>query len=133
MDNIVYMYTSRQGPSLSRRATSSGTAQIATHFLGPHPIISHYLDRMNLEAILRDALGGSRQGVLDHARTLMVLIHNILVSPAPLYRIAEWAAPWEPHVLGLTQDQKDALNDDRVARALDALVSERGRGIWFRL
>jgi hypothetical protein len=88
---------------------------------------------MNVESILRGFLGGARQGVLDHARTLTVLIHNLLVSPGPLYRIAEWAAPLEPHVLGLTPVQKSALNDDRVARALDALVSERGRGIWFRL
>ena len=126
------MYTS-QGPSHSRRSTPSGTAQITTHFLGPHPVIDHFLQRMNLESILRGALGGARQGVLDHARTLTVLVHNLLVSPGPLYRIAQWAAPWEPHVLGLTPVQKDALNDDRVARALDALVSERGRGIWFRL
>jgi transposase len=88
---------------------------------------------MGVESILRGFLGGARQGVLDHARTLTVLIHNLLVSPGPLYRIAEWAAPLEPHVLGLTPVQKSALNDDRVARALDALVSERGRGIWFRL
>jgi transposase len=101
--------------------------------MGPHPVIAYYLERMNLEAILRGALGSARQGLLDHAKTLSVLIHNILVSPGPLYRIAEWAAPVEPHVLGLTPAQKEALNDDRVARALDALVSERARGIWFRL
>ncbi|MBI2930504.1 MAG: DUF4277 domain-containing protein [Planctomycetes bacterium] len=122
-----------QGPIHSRRSTPSGPAEISTHLLGPHPVIAHYLQRMNLEAILRGALGSARQGVLDHARTLTVLVHNLLVSPGPLYRIAEWAAPWEPHVLGLTPVQKAALNDDRVARALDALVSERARGIWFRL
>ena len=88
---------------------------------------------MNVENILRGFLGGARQGVLDHARTLTVLVHNLLVSPGPLYRIAEWAAPLEPHVLGLSPAQKSALNDDRVARALDALVSERARGVWFRL
>lgn len=126
------MYTS-QGPPVSRRSTPSGTARIATHWLGPHPVIAYYLERMNLESILRGALGSARQGVLDHAKTLSVLIHNILVSPGPLYRIAEWAAPVEPRVLGLTPAQKEALNDDRVARALDALVSERARGIWFRL
>lgn len=126
------MYTS-QGPLVSRRATASGPAQLASHLLGPHPLIAYFLQRMNLEAILRGALGSARQGILDHARTLCVLVHNMLVSPAPLYRIAEWAAPWEPHVLGLTPTQKGALNDDRIARALDALISERARGIWFRL
>jgi len=122
-----------QGPSVSRRQTPSGPAQISGHLLGPYPIVASFLGRMNVESILRGFLGGARQGVLDHARTLTVLIHNLLVSPGPLYRIAEWAAPLEPHVLGLTPVQKSALNDDRVARSLDALVSERGRGIWFRL
>jgi transposase len=88
---------------------------------------------MNLEGILRGALGSARQGTLDHARTLTVLVHNLLGSPGPLYRIAEWSAPWEPQVLALTSAQKAALNDDRVARALDALSCERGRSIWFRL
>jgi hypothetical protein len=126
------MYTS-QGPGGSNRTTPSGTAHLRPHLLGPHPLIGYFLQRMNLDGILRGMLGSARQGVLDHARTLGVLVHNILVSPGPLYRMAEWAAPWEPHVLGLTQVQKEALNDDRVARALDGLVSERARGIWFRL
>ncbi len=126
------MYTS-QGPSSSRRSTPLGPAQITTHLLGPYPVITHFLQRMNLESILRGALGSARQGILDHARTLTVPVQNLLVSPGPLYRIAEWAAPWEPEVLGLTPVQKAALNDDRVARALDALVSERAGGLWFRL
>jgi len=104
-----------------------------THHLGPHPIISHFLERLMLEGILRGCVGSARQGLLDHARTLAVLVHNLLVSPGPLYRIATWLAPVEPAVLGLTPAQAAAINDDRVARALDALTSERGRSIWFRL
>ena len=104
-----------------------------THHLGPHPIISHFLERLLLEGIIRGCVGSARQGVLDHARTLAVLVHNLLVSPGPLYRIATWLAPVEPTVLGLTPTQAAAINDDRVARALDALTSERGRSIWVRL
>jgi transposase len=103
------------------------------HHLGPHPIIAHFLDRLTLEAIIRGCVGSARQGIVDHARTVAVLVHNLLVSPGPLYRIATWLAPLEPHVLGLTPSQQAAINDDRVARALDALISERGRSIWFRL
>lgn len=113
--------------------STSGSARILTHNLGPHPLIQHFIQRMNLEEILRESLGSARGSVLDHAQTLCALIHNILVSPGPLYRIAIWAEPVEPHVLGLTALQKEALNDDRVARALDALVSESARGVWFRL
>ena len=104
-----------------------------THHLGPHPIISHFLERLMLDGIIRSCVGSARQGVLDHARTLAVLVHNLLVSPGPLYRIATWLAPVEPAVVGLSPTQAAAINDDRVARALDALTSERGRSIWFRL
>jgi hypothetical protein len=36
-------------------------------------------------------------------------------------------------VFGLSEAQKSAVNDDRIARALDALASERGRNVFFRL
>lgn len=123
----------RQGPPVQRRHTPQGPATLRAHVLGPHPLIAHFLDLTQFEAIARGCLGAARPGVLDHARTLCVLVHNILVSPAPLYRIAEWAAPLDPGALGLTPAQKHALNDDRVARALDALGSERARNLWFRL
>jgi transposase len=103
------------------------------HYLGPHPIIAHFLERLTLESIIRGCIVDARQGVVDHVRTLAVLVHNLLVSPGPLYRIATWLAPVEPQVLGLTPSQYAAINDDRVARALDALTSERGRSIWSRL
>ncbi|HXX37471.1 MAG TPA: hypothetical protein VEP50_04850 [bacterium] len=57
-----------------------------THHLGPHPIITYFLERLALEAVIRSCVGGARQGVIDHARTLAVLVHNLLVSPGPLQR-----------------------------------------------
>jgi len=42
-------------------------------------------------------------------------------------------APIEASVFGLSEAQKAAVNDDRIARALDALASERGRNVFFRL
>jgi len=56
-----------------------------------------------------------------------------MISPAPLYRIAEWANPFDPSALGLNESDKEVLNDDRVARSLDALASEHGRSLFFRL
>src|SRR6516162_5008584 len=70
------------------------------HYLGPHPIIAHFLERLTLESIIRGCIVDARQGVVDHVRTLAVLVHNLLVSPGPLYRIATWLAPVEPQVLG---------------------------------
>ena len=115
------MHTTRNGASLQR------------HHLGPHPIIRHYLERMNFRGIVRDCLGGGLHQGLDHAEVLSVLVQNILVSRGPMYRIKEWAQNIEPEALGLTAAQVGGLNDDRLVRSLDALVSERGRSVFFRL
>jgi transposase len=103
------------------------------HLLGPHPLVRHYLERMNFRGIIRDCLGSGCHQSLDHAEVLSVLMHNVLVSRGPMYRIKEWAQRLEPEALGLTAAQVGRLNDDRIARSLDALVSERGRNVFFRL
>ena len=126
------MYTS-QGPISSRCDTSSGPATVTTHFLGPHPLINHYLGRLNVEGILGGQLPQGKGGILTHGQAICVLIHNILTSPGPLYRLENWIGPIEAEALGLSEEQKEAVNDDRVARALDALASPGARGIWFRL
>ena len=112
---------------------SQGDATLQTHLLGPHPILAHFLEQLDLASIISSHVGTGRERLLTHGEALCSLVHNILDSPAPLYRIASWAEPFAPQSLSLTPEQKQALNDDRIARMLDALVSERGRGIWFDL
>jgi len=114
------------------RKTGSG-ASLQRHHLGAHPLIRHYLERMNFRGIVRDCLGGGLFQGLDHAEVLSVLVHNVLVSRGPMYRIGEWARTIEPEALGLTAAQAKRINDDRLVRSLDALASERGRNIFFRL
>lgn len=48
------------------------------HYLGPHPLIDNYLNRMNFRAIIRDCLGGGLARSLDHAEVLGTLVHNII-------------------------------------------------------
>lgn len=88
---------------------------------------------MSFPTIVAACLVRTREGVLDHAQALGVLVQNILLSPAPLYRIAQWAEPVGAEGLGLTEAEKRSLNDDRIARALDALASPRGRSLFFHL
>lgn len=88
---------------------------------------------MTFFRIVRDCLGRPREGLLDHAESIAVLIQNIILSPAPLYRVGEWVRPMSAEALGLSEAQKNAINDDRIARALDALVSSRARSLFFRL
>jgi transposase len=126
------MYTSQIGDT-RRVITDKGPAVHRAHLIGPHPILNHFLGRMEFSRIVRSSLGTRYKTILDHAQTLSVLIHNIILSPAPLYRIAQWAHPIDPVALELTATEKRSLNDDRVARSLDALVTPRARTLFFRL
>jgi len=126
------MYT-RQVGSDQRVVTAQGPAHHRVHLIGPHPILAHFLDRMAFAQIVGSCLGTAHRGILDHAQTLAVFIQNIILSPGPLYRIAQWAAPIDPTALELSASQKRSLNDDRVARSLDALVSTRARTLFFQL
>ena len=113
--------------------TRQGRATLHVHRVGALPILLHFLDRMTFSRLVGSCLGTLRGHVLDHAQTLSVLIQNYILSPSPLYRIAEWAAPFSPSALGLSAEEKAAINDDRVARSLDALASVRAGSIFFRL
>jgi len=113
--------------------TAHGAAIHRVHLIGPHPILLHFLGRMDFHRIVRSCLATPGNRVLDHAQTLAIFIQNILLSPAPLYRIAEWVRPIDAAALELSVSEKPALNDDRVARSLDALVSPRARTLFFQL
>ena len=126
------MYT-RQNGTTQRVVTAHGAAIHRVHVIGPHPILLHFLGRMDFHRIVRSCLATPGNRVLDHAQTLAVFAQNILLSPAPLYRIAEWARPIDAAALELSVSEKSALNDDRVARSLDALVSPRARTVFFQL
>ena len=39
----------------------------------------------------------------------------------PVYALGEWAAPYDPALLGLVPGEVELLNDDRVGRTLDRL------------
>lgn len=125
------MYSKLDGQSRQVR-TPRGSAEHRVHHMGPLPILRHFLDRMAFFRIVVSCLGTGRE-TPNHAQTLGVLVQNILLSPSPLYRIAEWVAPFSAAALGLSPAEKDSINDDRVARSLDALVSVSARSLFFRL
>jgi transposase len=47
--------------------------------------------------------------------------------------VSDCIEPIEPRALGLTEEHKLVLNDDRIARALDQLAEYDGRGVFFQL
>jgi transposase len=102
-------------------------AQAAGHHLHSHrvgllPIVNRIVERLRLQETLRDFLPrADRRCRIDPATGLLVLLKNLLLSREPLYGVGEWAARHAPDLLGLSQPQLAALNDDRIGRCLDRL------------
>jgi hypothetical protein len=58
---------------------------------------------------------------LAPAAALGVVVRNLLVGRRPVYALGEWAASFDPALLGLSGDEVGLLNDDRVGRSLSRL------------
>jgi hypothetical protein len=90
--------------------------------LGALPVVAGFSSRLRLREII-DATCPMRAVStveVSHGQVIEVLVANRLTSPMPLLRIQDWAAAWAvPEVFGIVAD---ALNDDRVGRALDAIA-----------
>src|SRR5680860_345101 len=90
--------------------------------LGALPVVAHFLDRAGLPAVLDKQLPAADARVrLAPATAVRLVVTNLLIGRQPLYALGEWAAPFAPHLLGLAPGQVEAVNDDRVGRALEAL------------
>jgi transposase len=99
-----------------------GPFELESQRLGALPVISHFLDRIGLDAALGRWLGEPDPRLkLSPVAAIRLLVINLLTGRAPLYGLAEWAAPYAPALLGLPERGAALLNDDRVGRALPAL------------
>jgi hypothetical protein len=100
----------------------TGPFDLVSQRLGALPLVDHFLDRAGLPALLGRYLpAGDARVRLAPATAVRLVVTNLLVGRQPLYALGEWAAPFAPDLLGLGPRDVDALNDDRVGRALEAL------------
>jgi len=90
--------------------------------LGALPLVNHFLHRAELPALLARYLpAGDARARLAPAVAVRLVITNLLVGREPLYGLGEWAARFDPALLGLASGEVGLLGDDRVGRALEAL------------
>ncbi|MEW6282754.1 MAG: IS1634 family transposase [Candidatus Eremiobacterota bacterium] len=96
--------------------------RVRTRTWGALPLVNSFVERLGLDDVLGRYLPSTdpRQK-LPPARSIGILVRNLVISRRPLYALGEWAGPREPALLGLTAAQVDLVNDDRVGRALDRL------------
>ena len=88
--------------------------------LGALPVVARFCDRLDIAGIIDRAAPVREVARASHGQVIVAMIANRLTSPTPMIHTSGWAQRFavEP-VLGL---RPDVLNDDRIARALDALA-----------
>ena len=96
--------------------------------LGAVPLVAHFARRIGLPGLLdRWVPPDDARLALDPATVLSVVVANLCIEHRPLYALGEWAAAYEPALLGLAGGQAGLLNDDRAGRMLDRLfLADRG-------
>lgn len=89
--------------------------------VGSIPVINHFIGRLGIDDILAHALAPAGNPRIEPARSIGVLLRNIVQGRRPVYGIGDWARLYHPEVIGLSPKQAEYLNDDRIGRALDVL------------
>jgi transposase len=89
--------------------------------IGALPIVNRFLARLCLEQLFNEYVPVDPRATLPPSASLLVLVRNLVIERAPAYKICEWTAGRPEALLGLGRSETEALNDDRLARALDAL------------
>jgi transposase len=107
---------------------ATGPFELCSSKLGALPIAGRFLGRVGLQSLLARSLAPADQRVALPAATVIgLVVRNLCVAREPLYGLAEWAARFDPALLGLGPGEGVLLNDDRAGRALDQLFDcDRG-------
>src|SRR5262245_12205880 len=88
--------------------------------VGSLPLVGPFARRLQIQRTV-DRLCPSRSNArLTHGQIALAVIANRLTQPKAMYQILEWAQRW-----GVRETwgiDPNALNDDRLARCLDALA-----------
>jgi transposase len=88
--------------------------------LGGLPAVAEILRRLDVAGIVDELCPVRSDAELTHGQVVEVLIANRLTSPMPLQRVGDWATAWAVEEVFGTEPV--LLNDDRLARALDAIA-----------
>jgi Domain of unknown function (DUF4277) len=109
----------RQRPRPRRQPARYGPPSVEK-LLGALPVVAAFCQRLDLEGIVDRACPVREVATLTHGQVIQALVANRLTSPTPLRRVEDWAQAWAvTEVFGIAPE---ALNDDRIGRALDAIA-----------
>lgn len=84
-----------------------GGFELRTQVLGGLPVINRIIDRLGLPALLGAALpGGDARVRLSPAAAIRLVVANLVLGREPLYALGQWAAGYDPGLLGLSGQQQ---------------------------
>jgi transposase len=109
----------RQRPRPRRQPARYGPPSVEK-LLGALPVVASFCQRLDLEGIVDRACPVREVATLTHGQVICALVANRLTSPTPLRRVEDWARAWA--VEEVFAIPPEALNDDRIGRALDAIA-----------
>lgn len=90
--------------------------------LGSLPLIADFARRLEIQKTIDKECPSRRNAHLTHAQVALTILANRLTQPKALYHLLGWARKWAVReTFGLDPDR---LNDDRIARCLDALAEK---------
>ena len=85
-------------------------------------MVAAFCRRLDIAGVVDRACPVRDLAIVTHGQAIEALVANRLTSPTPLVHVEDWAAAWAvPEIFGIPAD---ALNDDRIGRALDAVAPE---------
>jgi len=101
--------------------------------IGPHPIIQDYIERLRIAEILGGEIKQDGRLRLDCEKVIVLMVHNILTSPKPLYELSDWLVPIDEGSVGLDRGEARFITDDRAGKMLELFYKGRHKEVFFRL
>jgi Domain of unknown function (DUF4277) len=114
---------SRTGRGRGRARAEIAVARVLEKRLGALPVVAEFGRRLRIAEIIDELCPVRPVAWISHGEVIEALVANRLTVPAPMVRVQEWAAAMAvDEAYGIAPG---LLNDDRIARALDAAALNR--------
>ena len=113
---------SRTGRGRERARAEIAVVRVLEKRLGALPVVAEFGRRLRIAEIVDELCPVRPVAWITHGEVIEALIANRLTAPAPMLRVQDWAAAMAvEEAYGIAPG---LLNDDRIARALDAVAPQ---------
>ena len=113
---------SRTGRGRGRARAEIAVVRVLEKRLGALPVVAEFGRRLRIAEIVDELCPVRPVAWITHGEVIEALVANRLTAPAPMLRVQDWAAAMAvAEAYGIAPE---LLNDDRIARALDAVAPQ---------